>query len=31
MGDFLSVPNKEKESEDRENNDVNMKLNFIYN
>lgn len=28
MGDFLSVPNKDKESEDNENNDVNLKLNF---
>jgi len=24
MGDFLSVPNKDKESEDNENNDVNI-------
>lgn len=24
MGDFLSVPNKDKESEDNENNDVNL-------
>jgi hypothetical protein len=26
MGDFLSTPNKEKESEDNENNDVNKIL-----
>jgi len=26
MGDFLSVPNKDKESEDNENNDVCNKI-----
>ena len=26
MGDFLSTPNKDKESEDNENNDVNKIL-----
>jgi hypothetical protein len=29
MGDFLSVPNKDKESEDNENNDVN--IHFLIN
>jgi len=31
MGDFLSVPNKDKESEDNENNDVIMnKINSSF-
>ena len=29
MGDFLSTPNKDKESEDNENNDVIMIINLI--
>jgi hypothetical protein len=29
MGDFLSVPNKDKESEDNENNEVNNFNIFI--
>jgi len=30
MGDFLSVPNKDKESEDNENNDVFYKIKLYF-